>query len=257
MDDRQCGEPVPRVPSRSRSIFQGLDQVTNSTLLITQYPVSGTGVPAWFLREIYFSRRLKSPHVTQVQDVVLSPPRLFLIQEATICSLYDLLTLKKDVLTSTYIRKIAYNLLEAVQFMHDSGVIHMGLSPHIVLIGSEDRVRIEGFARARLQGVQGNSPLDCYSAPEAGQGTPTEAADVWSLGCILLELAAKQPLFNSVENREKLYRAAQSESGLLSLQTVLPTASPALHSLLLDMLQWSAVTRISVQSALQHPYFES
>lgn len=250
-------ESVPRFATHCLSRYHGYDQLTQSSLTISQFNLADSGLPGWLLKEIYHLRRLQSPYVPQLLDIVLSPPRLYVVQMAHQGSLYELITYKTQLLTPIYIRKLARCILQALAYVHESGVVHLGLNPHCILIGDKGQVMIEGYSRARMKGEESTGLGDWYSAPELEKGEAGEMADVWAVGCMFMELAAGRMLMSG-ETREKLYKTAQSPppTPLLSLQLLLPSASPLLHSLILRMLQWTPSSRLSLSSALSDPYFQ-
>ena len=250
-------ESVPPVISHCLSRYAGFDQLTRSSLIISQFDIADSGLPAWLLKEIYHLKRLQSSYVPKLLDIVLSPPRVYLIQGSNHGSLYELITQKPHLLTAVYIRKLAFCILQALAYIHESGVIHLGLSPHCILIGEQDQVMIEGYSRAKLRGEDGKGVCNGYSAPELEEGKAGEMADVWAAGCVLMEIAAGRVLM-SEEAREKLYTTAQSPppTPLLTLQTLTPNTSPLLQSLILRMLQWTPSARLPLSSALSDPYFE-
>ena len=250
-------ESVPRLTTHCLSHYHGYDQLTHSSITIAQFNLADSGLPGWMLKEIYHLKRLQSPYVPQLLDIVLSPPRLYFIQTAHQGSLHELITHRPQLLTPIYIRKLAYSVLQALAYIHESGVVHLGLNPHCILIGEQGQVMVEGYSRARMKGEEGEGLGDGYSAPELEEGQGGEMADVWAVGCVLMEMAAGRVLM-SEETREKLYKTAQSPSPtpLLSLQLLLPSASPLLHSLILRVLQWTPSSRLRLSSALNDPYFQ-
>lgn len=86
-------------------------------------------------------------------------------------------------------------LADALSYVHASGVIHRDVKPGNVLLTGEGRVLLADFGIARLvEGAPGVTDTGftvgtaAYLAPEQVSGEPvTPAADVYSLGLVLLE----------------------------------------------------------------------
>ena len=124
------------------------------------------------------------------------------------------------------VRQIAYELCYAVKFMHDNRLTHTDLKPENILFYdsshdmSYDPVRKRDLRRLRCAEIRlidfGSATFDHehhstivstrhYRAPEVilelGWAQP---CDVWSVGCIIYELALGVTLFQTHDNREHL-----------------------------------------------------
>ncbi|XP_050364344.1 serine/threonine-protein kinase AFC3 isoform X2 [Argentina anserina] len=115
--------------------------------------------------------------------------------------------------------------------MHDLRLIHTDLKPENILLVSSDYVKLPGFKRFSSDEMQyrclpkssaiklidfgstvfenqNHSSIVCtrhYRAPEIILGLGwTYPCDLWSVGCILVELCAGEALFQTHENLEHL-----------------------------------------------------
>jgi serine/threonine protein kinase len=90
---------------------------------------------------------------------------------------------------------IGAQLGDALAYAHAEGVVHRDVKPGNVLVGPQDRVKLADFGIARLIGDTVRHTRTghaigtaAYLAPEQVQGSEiTTAADVYSLGLVLLE----------------------------------------------------------------------
>ncbi|KAL8141991.1 hypothetical protein V2J09_015023 [Rumex salicifolius] len=149
-------------------------------------------------------------------------------------SLYDFL--RKNNYRSfpiDLVREIGRQLLESVAFMHDLRLIHTDLKPENILLVSEDYVRVSDYKGSRsprdascFKRVPKSSAIKVidfgsttyersdqnyivstrhYRAPEVILGLGWSfPCDVWSIGCILVELCSGEALFQTHENLEHL-----------------------------------------------------
>ncbi|KAI5665091.1 hypothetical protein M9H77_24414 [Catharanthus roseus] len=150
-------------------------------------------------------------------------------------SLYDFL--RKNNYRSfpiDLVREIGRQLLECVAFMHDLHLIHTDLKPENILLVSPEYIKVpdyRGFTRSPKDGSYykripkssaikvidfGSTTYDRqdqtyivstrhYRAPEVILGLGwSYPCDVWSVGCILVELCSGEALFQTHENLEHL-----------------------------------------------------
>jgi serine/threonine protein kinase len=130
---------------------------------------------------------------------------------------------------------VGAQLADTLAYVHASGFIHRDVKPGNVLISPDDRVLLADFGIARL--LQ-NAPAAtdtgtmlgtaAYLAPEQVRGDPlTPAADVYSLGLVLLEALTG----------ERAYPGPAVEAAVARL-TRPPTIPPNLPAGWRDLLTW-------------------
>ncbi|OAY82410.1 Mitogen-activated protein kinase kinase kinase A [Ananas comosus] len=109
-------------------------------------------------------------------------------------SLSDEIKKRGGRLDEKAIRSRAYEILRGLAYLHGAGIAHCDVKGQNVLIGSEGRAKIADFGCARRVGGGAGgqfSGTPAFMAPEVArgeeQGTP---ADIWALGCTVLEMAA-------------------------------------------------------------------
>jgi dual specificity tyrosine-phosphorylation-regulated kinase 2/3/4 len=100
------------------------------------------------------------------------------------------------------VQMLASQVLRSLAFLHSLGVIHADLKPENILMKSYSRCEVKiidlgssCFVSDRLSSyVQSRS----YRAPEVILGLPYgQKIDIWSLGCIIAELASGKVLFHN------------------------------------------------------------
>jgi len=185
------------------------------------------------------------------------------------------------------VKKLSYQLILGLDFLHSKRIMHRDLKPQNLLIDQVGNLKIADFGLARAFGV----PLRTYTheivtlwyrAPEILLGTRhySTSVDIWSIGCILAEMATGNPLLSGDSEIDQLFRTFRllgtpNETiwpGLSKLpdwkvqfpnwhQKDLLEIMPELGSvgidLVLRMLTFDPTRRISAKASLRHPYFES
>ena len=133
-------------------------------------------------------------------------------------SLYDVLraTSFRGV-SLALVRKFSFQILHALSYLKSHGVVHLDLKPENVLLCSTDRSRVKlvDFGSSRWVNEKEETNLYAqsrfYRAAEVLLGLPCGCpADVWSLGCIMVELHGGKPLFPGRDERHQLAKIAET-----------------------------------------------
>ncbi|EJD07617.1 kinase-like protein [Fomitiporia mediterranea MF3/22] len=195
-----------------------------------------------------------------------------------------------QMLTNEHIQYFVYQILRGMKYVHSASVVHRDLKPGNLLVNADCELKICDFGLSR--GF--NSGPDEYAthmteyvatrwyrAPEimlAFRRYDT-AIDVWSIGCILAELLLGKPLFKGKDYVDQLNKildvlGTPEESVLTRIGSekaqayvrslprrktvpfskIIPHADPQAIDLLDKMLSFDPEQRITVTTALEHPW---
>ncbi|KAK9077942.1 hypothetical protein SSX86_001999 [Deinandra increscens subsp. villosa] len=148
-------------------------------------------------------------HILRLYDYFYFHEHLIIVSELLRANLYEFQRYNKESGAEPYfimtrLQAITRQCLEALDYLHELGIIHCDLKPENILIKSYSRCEIKiidlgssCFQNDRLSlYVQSRS----YRAPEVIVGLPyDQKVDLWSLGCILAELSSGDVLFPNDE----------------------------------------------------------
>ena len=166
---------------------------------------SEPGVVDAFLRERETLRRITSPNVIEVHDIVAENGTLGLVMDYVDGGDLDDLIRSHGALEPAMIAYLGANIAADVGAVHAAGVVHGDIKPANILIDSSTTPgtpKIADFGIARIcdstaatRTAVGMGTL-VYMAPEASAGVPpSPAKDVYALGIVLYQLACGVPPF--------------------------------------------------------------
>jgi tRNA A-37 threonylcarbamoyl transferase component Bud32 len=143
--------------------------------------------------------------VLRLLDFFYYKEHLFLVSELLKDNLYEFQkfvfkTGAPTFFTLPRVQTIARQVLSALDFVHSLGIIHCDLKPENLLLASYSKCKVKvidfGSSCFITDHLTSYIQSRSYRAPEVILGLPYgPKIDVWSLGCILFELATGRVLF--------------------------------------------------------------
>ncbi|MDT0268227.1 serine/threonine-protein kinase [Streptomyces sp. DSM 44915] len=138
---------------------------------------------------------------------------------------------ERGALPEETVWRLLVGLAGALAEVHGHQVVHRDLKPTNVLLSQAGPLLIDfGIARAIDETGQTGTGLAVgsagYMGPEQAMGKPvTSAADVFSLGALLVHAATGRPPFGTGQAPELLYRVVHEEPDLAGLSPALTTVA--------------------------------
>ncbi|KAI6825984.1 kinase-like protein [Hortaea werneckii] len=140
-------------------------------------------------------------HILRLKDTFIHRQHLCLVFELLSVNLYELIKQNQfRGLSTTLVRVFAQQLLNGLCLLNKARLIHCDLKPENILLKNLESpiIKIIDFGSAcdERQTVYTYIQSRFYRSPEVLMGLPYSAAiDMWSLGCIVVELFLGLPLF--------------------------------------------------------------
>lgn len=205
-------------------------------------------------QEIDLLSQFQHENIVQYHGTAKDESKLYifleLVTKGSLASLYHRYNLG-DSQASAYTRQILHGL----NYLHERNVIHRDIKCANILVGANGSVKLSDFGLAKA--TQLNDAKSCkgtpfWMAPEVvngkGQGYGL-AADIWSLGCTVLEMLTREVPYSHLESMQALFRIGKGEP-----PPVPDSLSPDARDFILKCLQVIPDDRPTAAQLLNHQF---
>lgn len=235
-------------------VYRGLDARTGEQVAVKQISIDRipTAALASLVTEVELLKALNHCNVVQYFGSFRSRTHLYIIMELVENgSLAAVIKTQQfgpfpEALVGMYIQQV----LQGLAYLHDQGVVHRDIKGANILTTKDGVVKLADFGvAARLgdstgTGGTGSTTKDGVDEGEETEpaGTPywmapevielktvTTASDIWSVGCLAVELLTGQPPYFDLQPMSALYNIVQNPHPPLP-----PGASPSMQDFLLQ-----------------------
>ncbi|KOO29099.1 cyclin-dependent kinase 3, partial [Chrysochromulina tobinii] len=175
------------------------------------------GVPATALREIAILRELKHPNIIELQHVFHTDKSLYLAFEFCDSDLKQYMRSINNRMPATAVQSYSWQLINGISWCHSHRIFHRDLKPQNLLVQPARGVlKIGDFGLTRafalpLRSYTHEVVTLWYRAPEILLGAKDYACpiDMWSVGCVLGEMATGKPMFPGDSEIDELFKIFQ------------------------------------------------
>ncbi|KAK9171755.1 Protein kinase domain protein [Cryptosporidium meleagridis] len=242
-------------------------------------------------REEAFLRKLGGKHVVETYGSFMNESGLFTIILEYFPTDLRKIILQGEVSNFFMKKKILFGILKGIDYIHSLKIAHNDLKPENILVSKDCNIKICDFGMAT---ETNNKTIECnkiltnlkYKSPERLLGTRNSndlfASDIWSFGCIALELLTGKTLFSGRNEIDQLFGILRlvgnpsgtsleylkslpsiSESGLVlpvfktnwDLLKLIKKEDEAFFELIRSSLNPSSIERITAKQALRLEIF--
>ena len=253
------------------------------------------GIPSTALREIAILKKMKNPNVVNVEGIAFNKKHIELCLEYCKYDLKKLIDSKKhdsSFYNVKFVKNMMYQLLKGVEHLHSHKILHRDLKPQNILVDDNGWIlKLADFGLSRVYSIQIRPYTKevltlWYRAPEMMLGINNYAIglDIWSIGCIFVELYLGKPFVMGDSEIDQLFKLFQIygtfneltlpgyknfpyfdqdfpfwkgiglKNYLKQRSHIIPIDDTAFN-LMEKMLAIDPCKRITCKEALNHPYF--
>jgi eukaryotic-like serine/threonine-protein kinase len=228
------------------SIFKATDTLSGATVALkvphVQYE-SDVVFSERFRREEEVGQRLDHPNLVKILKPAEKSRMYMAMEYVDGRSLRALMTGKAPIATDLAL-DVARQVLDALQYLHEEGVVHRDIKPENVLLAPGNRVKILDFGialfaserRLTWAGFSNTVGTPDYMAPEQIRGRRGDPrTDVYAVGTLLYEMLTCNLPFESANPRALMNAKANDEPRPPSYYV--PGFDPSLETIILRAIE--------------------
>ncbi|KAL4690285.1 hypothetical protein H8957_003986 [Semnopithecus entellus] len=222
------------------------------------------------LEELMPLLKLRHAHISVYRELFItwngeiSSLYLCLVMEFNKLSFHEVIEDKrkaKEIIDSEWMQNVLGQVLDALEYLHHLDIIHRNLKPSNIILVSSDHCKLQDLSSNVLMTnkakwnirVEEDPFHKSWMAPEALNFSFSQKSDIWSLGCIILDMTS----CSFMDSTEAMYLRKSLRQTPGSLKTVLKTMeekqipdAETFGNLLPGMLQIDPSDRIMIKDVV-------
>lgn len=209
--------------------------------------------------EIELMKDLRHPNIVALLGTERTGNKLNILMEYVPGKSLDTLLEKFGPFNEQVIRSYTKQILEALNYCHENKVVHRDIKGKNILVDTQGNLKLADFGSAkRFENALSNhapslnynyTPL--WTAPEVLNGDYNSKVDIWSLGCVIIEMATGKPPWSEC-NFENPFRALYHIGNSSDIPKIPGNLSPLGVEFLKLCLQRDPSRRLGAAELIRH-----
>lgn len=211
--------------------------------------------------EIQLMKDLRHPNIVNMLGTERAGDKINIIMEYVAGKSIDQLLSKFGGFSEMHSRKYTRQLCSALAFCHKNHVVHRDIKGKNILVDTMGNLKLADFGSAKKFGNVNQAPSMGYSytplwtAPELLTGDYNSKVDIWSSGCVVIEMLSGQPPW-AEQNFENPFRALYHIGHSDNIPVIPEKLSDVGRSFVMACLTRDPDHRPSADQLLQHEWLE-
>jgi hypothetical protein len=242
-------------------VYQGLNKATGQLIAVKQVDLSALATDASLAaiaKEMELLKDLDHTNIVQYfgSEVDGGYLNIFLefVSGGSLFSMLERFGPLSETIAKLYLKQI----LVAIEYLHDNGVVHRDIKAENILIDTAGVIKVADFGCSKLV-LDGGSECKSFLgtpfflAPEVVRETSyNEKSDVWSIGCTVIQLLSGKPPWSELSNAfAVVFKIGNTKDPPMFPPNISANATDFLRqSLAIDPRE-----RPSVKELRNHPWF--
>lgn len=173
------------------------------------------------MREVKILKMASHPNIVELIEAFRKKGIVYLVFEYVENNLLEVLEKSQAGLKINVIRKLMFQLLKGLNYLHSLSIVHRDIKPENLLVSKDYRLKICDFGFAKQYRGEREEDLTDYVAtrwyrpPELlVGGYYGKEIDLWAVACIMCELIDGNPLFPGENELDQLFLIQKSLGSL-------------------------------------------
>ena len=227
------------------------------------------------LRELVILRKLSRTHhlnIVNLLDYKVTDTETLILMDYVPSDLKKFFIANKNepkVMNEKFFKNIAHQIISGVNHLHSQQIIHRDLKLENILYDEKNNIaKIGDFGLSRifdycLESQYTDVGTYPYKPPEILLGLKkyTTAFDIWSIGCLLVQICTLSLLFGDFPNSNLIINLPENKGfGLIEYikqNKKFDFENDNFYDLITKMLCIDPTKRISAKECLEHPWFKN
>ncbi|CCJ28913.1 unnamed protein product, partial [Pneumocystis jirovecii] len=187
-------------------VYKARNRITNELVALKKIRMEyeKNGFPITAMREIKLLQSLRHPNVVCLLEMMVEKSTVYMVFEYMDHDLSGVLSNPNFHFELSHTKHLCKQMLDGLEYLHHRGVLHRDIKGSNILLDNFGQLKLADFGLARYYHKKHNTAdytnrviTLWFRPPELLLGATAygPSVDIWSAGCIMIELFTKKPLF--------------------------------------------------------------